>query len=980
MEKPTFWAILGFLSMGIILSFSSMGIFLTKYDQDKEALIYKKAVLTDANALSWGATPGYKDVKEINTFQFFTHRSGIIFDVAKESSKYSYVSELSNRTYVPSSLGFIKFFPKFKFEKISDQTSDITNLNIAAIQYFYKSLNQPAFAKLPRYLNMIFQGLSQDFMNYYFTHTIYDFYTSDQKLVYDTIFTPAKISKETQDKMWNDEQYGWNSETSFSKWIRAYFNGGDSKLQLYFSLSDEQMNQLIGQGSTINKLRKLIINSVSTGVQGQQKGSCLKKNECTLWELGVIQWAFGGLTAKDFVPPVTFSGGSYSKFNDSIPKSYEFYIDGSEYQYDDVKNNIGQNFEQMPNLLGFNTMQYIWENKDHLERVSNKLNWQNDNATNYTKSTNLIKYLNTQFDYINNIEDTYAFQTWRFMSKMIYEAGIMLRDGLYAKALYYRFENIKCADDYFIPFQDACDSKYDFTINPKNALIWVNAAFEKKQSDSFKTLMKDLKANEQVLWDYLTDGMSDFSKAMNEFHLAISKYYKCTYQICQAEELWYKQWGNSSVTQNYPKELAFWDTDKTITISKWDIYADKPFVHYEFYSFCGEKITEKIQQQLFNFDMGGIFGYYSLRNLYEHHFNSTKVLSPKFPLKGEQLKLLIKYLKHCLTNYWYGGHMITTQQSKYLFDYDNTYTDKISSFEPIYEGSNFRDNGAHLLEPNNQEFLKFATMYDFYQMDTGIKDIDNVGQVVRTLDESKIKRKRVIYYNPQTEYSTQYYNYPYGKDINVTGGYGYAFQPDLIANFQKQLDLFDFDIHKNLKLNYHETNTYKGYDVIKYKVESQMISLEPYTDLPIFLTIGYQSIDGCVQINGSSCNQYMAHVPESSYIIEAITGKVVSFTKTFIYWLKIDNKSPLQQEPFNDEIIVPILQRSITYDFTEDQMNEHFQDVKDLQKHKDTIFYVTLTFGLIFCLAFIGFIIYFRKNEPNIHSRAPSVYSVVAEE
>lgn len=82
------------------------------------------------------------------------------------------------------------------------------------------------------------------------------------------------------------------------------------------------------------------------------------------------------------------------------------------------------------------------------------------------------------------------------MSKMIYEAGVMLRDGLYAKALYYKFESIKCEDDYFIPFQDACGGKYDFTLNAKNALIWVNAAFEKKQSNSFKTLMKELKANE----------------------------------------------------------------------------------------------------------------------------------------------------------------------------------------------------------------------------------------------------------------------------------------------------------------------------------------------------------------------------------------------------------------------------------------------------------------------------------------------------
>ncbi|CAD8062402.1 unnamed protein product [Paramecium sonneborni] len=980
MEKATFWAIFGFISMGIILSFTSMGIFLTKYDQDKEALIHKKAVLTDANALSWGATPGFKDVKEINNFQFFTHQSGIMFATANESSQYSYVSELSNRTYVPSSLGFIKFLPKFKFEKISDKTSDITHLNIAAIQYFYKSLNQPAFAKLPRYLNMIFRGLSQDFINYYFAHIMYDFYTSDQQLVYETIFTPAKINQETQVKLWDDELYGWKSETSFSKWVRAYFNGGDSKLQLYFSLSDEQMNQLIGKGSTINKLKKLIINSVSTGVQGTKKGTCQNKNECTLWELGMIQWSFGGLTTKDFVPPVTFGNGSYAKFNDSIPENYEFYLSGSEYQYDDVKNIISENFEQMPNLLGFNTMQYIWDNRDHLERVSNKLSWPTDNLTNFTKSKNLIKYLNTQYDYINNIEDTYAFQTWRFMSKMIYEAGIMLRDGLYAKALFYKFKTIDCEDDYFIPFVDACGSKYDFTLNAKNALIWVNAAFEKKGSDSFKTLQKDLKANEDVLWDYLSDGLSDFSKALNEFHLAISKYYKCTYQICQAEELWYKQWGNSSVTKSYPTQLAFKPEDETITIANWDIYSDKPFVHYEFYSFSGEKINEKIQQKLFHFDMGGIFGYYSLRNLYENHFNSTKKLNEKFPLQEEQLKWLIKYLKHCLTNYWYGGHMIKTQQQKYLFDYDNIYTDKISSFEPVYEGNNFRDNGAHLLEQNNQEFMKFATMYDFYQMDTGIKDVDNVGQVMRTLDESKIKRKRILYYNPQTEYQTQYYNYPYGKDSNVYGSYGYAFKPDLIANFQKELQLFDFDIHRNITLKYVETTTYKGYDVIKYKLEDQTISLQPYTDLPIFMTIGRQPLNECVLINGQSCNQYILNVPESYYTIEEITGKVVSFTKTYIYWLQIDKTSPLKQEPLNDELIVPLLKRTITYDFNEDQMIEHFQDVKDLQKHKDIIFYITLTFGLLFSLAFIGFIVYFRKNEQNINSRAPSIYSVVADE
>lgn len=59
--------------------------------------------------------------------------------------------------------------------------------------------------------------------------------------------------------------------------------------------------------------------------------------------------------------------------------------------------------------------------------------------------------------------------------------------------------------------------------------------------------------------------------------------------------------------------------------------------------------------------MGGIFGYYSLRNLFEYHFNNTKPLSNKFPMKGEDLDVLIAYIKDCLVNYWYGGQIITTE-------------------------------------------------------------------------------------------------------------------------------------------------------------------------------------------------------------------------------------------------------------------------------------------------------------------------------
>jgi hypothetical protein len=41
------------------------------------------------------------------------------------------------------------------------------------------------------------------------------------------------------------------------------------------------------------------------------------------------------------------------------------------------------------------------------------------------------------------------------------------------------------------------------------------------------------------------------------------------------------------------------------------------------------------------------------------------------------------------------------------------------------------------------------------------------------------------------------------------------------------------------------------------------------------------------------------------------------------------------------------------------------------------LFIISLLFGILFTLGFVGVIVFFRKNEHNIKSRAPSVYSVL---
>ena len=41
--------------------------------------------------------------------------------------------------------------------------------------------------------------------------------------------------------------------------------------------------------------------------------------------------------------------------------------------------------------------------------------------------------------------------------------------------------------------------------------------------------------------------------------------------------------------------------------------------------------------------------------------------------------------------------------------------------------------------------------------------------------ETKLKAKRILYYNEDTDFLTQYYYYPY--NTQVTGSYGLAFEP-----------------------------------------------------------------------------------------------------------------------------------------------------------------------------------------------------------
>lgn len=85
--------------------------------------------------------------------------------------------------------------------------------------------------------------------------------------------------------------------------------------------------------------------------------------------------------------------------------------------------------------------------------------------------------------FLDTVSDTWAYQSWRAFSGMMDEAARLLRNGLYAKALFYKTKWEYC--ELVLPFPDVCGSSIDFTSSAKNALIWVDAYFQGVNSNSF---------------------------------------------------------------------------------------------------------------------------------------------------------------------------------------------------------------------------------------------------------------------------------------------------------------------------------------------------------------------------------------------------------------------------------------------------------------------------------------------------------------
>jgi hypothetical protein len=159
----------------------------------------------------------------------------------------------------------------------------------------------------------------------------------------------------------------------------------------------------------------------------------------------------------------------------------------------------------------------------------------------------------------------------------------------------------------------------------------------------------------------------------------------------------------------------------------------------------------------------------------------------------------VSYLLYGLTNYQYGGQLVLTDNIKYLMGYENSYTLQKSELPVLEGGVNWKSNAAALFQLDNSDYFKYATSKDKHVIDTGILNLNEVGQIKYVFGDRRIKNKNVVYYNSTSKYIASLYYYPFNKEVQ--GSQSLVFQPNMPNAGLQTLEIFDLNLLQTITLN-----------------------------------------------------------------------------------------------------------------------------------------------------------------------------------
>jgi hypothetical protein len=98
-----------------------------------------------------------------------------------------------------------------------------------------------------------------------------------------------------------------------------------------------------------------------------------------------------------------------------------------------------------------------------------------------------------------------------------------------------------------------------------------------------------------------------------------------------------------------------------------------------------------------------------------------------------------------------------------------------------------------------------------------------------------------------------------------------------------KLELFDFEMLRNIWLSKQGEQDFEGYKVVKYSFDPVEIDLEPIVGYPVKATCGnFKDIKCGSTVDGKTCNDFLKSEPENYILVEEITGIAVAQNNDWI--------------------------------------------------------------------------------------------------
>lgn len=250
--------------------------------------------------------------------------------------------EYAGATFAQGNVGEITFNNKWKLvQKGNPAPFAIQNLNLAYNKIF-SSLSQEALQrKFPILFNSMVESMKQQFLPQFYTNYLFEFFYKNKNLVVDIVIKPLNLTKEVEDRLMNDTDYGWKTPEGLQSWMKMCLSGDYdtptySQIKSKIGLDGAQMKKLIGKTSTMYHLTMALNGTIKSKLQ---MGSAdinyeCKEDVCSDDELVGSQWAISFLTKNEL-----FVGIQLDKTAKMLNSTYEMDIEFSEF----CKNNGREN-------------------------------------------------------------------------------------------------------------------------------------------------------------------------------------------------------------------------------------------------------------------------------------------------------------------------------------------------------------------------------------------------------------------------------------------------------------------------------------------------------------------------------------------------------------------------------------------------------------------------------------------------------------